>query len=56
VYVFGLINATATTLDTLFQQKRAVTALLRLAVSSVSLYVYVFGLMNATATTLATLF
>jgi hypothetical protein len=50
------MNVTATTLDTLFQLERAVTALLHLAVKSVSLYVYVFGLIKATATTLDTLF
>ncbi len=54
VYIFRLISATATTLDTLFQLERAVTALLRLTVRSVALYVYVFGLINATATTLDT--
>jgi hypothetical protein len=39
-----------------FQLERAVTALLRLAVWSMSLYVYISPLISATATTLDTLF
>ncbi len=50
-HISRLISATATTLDTLFQLERAVTALLRLAVRSVSLYVYIYRLISATVTT-----